>query len=228
HRFRLLQELSCDQAVLQGSDKQTRLHYAKALLNASSPKPTFTLNQLTFGEKNMLKERLTQLKVNKPSHFMGRLVAALSILLLGTVLTLANAKISPASDHIKPTMRVNPKYPAEAAEKGIEGTVRMSFDVDPQGSVSNINIIGSIPEGVFDHNAKLALSQWQYANPTGKTISAEVQLDFVLSAELVEKIEVMPLSAILDMTDTSNTLGAQFVSPYPDFLIQTQRVGGAC
>lgn len=228
HRFRLLQELSCDQVTLKGVSKPTRLHYAKALLTASTPKPIFTLNQLTFGEKNMLKERLTQLKVNKPSSTISRLVVALSILTLGTVLTLANAKVLPASDQIKPIMRVNPKYPVEAAEKGIEGIVRMSFDVDSQGSVSNINVIGSIPEGVFDRNAKLALSQWQYANPTGETISAEVQLDFVLSAEPVEKIEVTPISALFNITDSSDALGVQFVSPYSDFLLQSQRVSGTC
>jgi TonB family protein len=190
-RFRLLQELSCDQIALQGESKQTRLRYAKALLNSSSPLPIFTLNQLSFGEKAMLKERLVQLKSNNASSFVGRSAAVVSILLLGAMLTLANAKVSHTSSDLKPIMRVNPQYPIEAAEKGIEGAVIMSFDVDPQGSVSNVKVIGSVPEKVFDHNAKLALSQWEYDNPTGNTISAEVQIDFVLSSDSREKIKVV-------------------------------------
>ena len=189
-RFRILQELSCDQRVLEGRNKQTRLQYAKALLNASSQDPIFNLSQLTFGEKSMLKERLYQLKINKPSSFVSKSIVAMCMLLSGSILTLANADSQKHSEEIRPIERVNPKYPLAAAEKGIEGFVRMAFDIDKQGRVDNIHVLKSLPEGVFDDSATRALEQWIYTNPTGETITASVQLDFAMS-EPEEKISVV-------------------------------------
>jgi TonB family protein len=189
-RFRILQELSCDQRVLEGRNKQTRLQYAKALLNASSQDPIFNLSQLTFGEKSMLKERLYQLKINKPSSFVSKSIVAMCMLLSGSILTLANADSQKQSEEIRPIERVNPKYPLAAAEKGIEGFVRMAFDIDKQGRVDNIHVLKSLPEGVFDDSATRALEQWIYTNPTGETITASVQLDFAMS-EPEEKISVV-------------------------------------
>lgn len=62
----------------------------------------------------------------------------------------------------QPIKRVAPKYPRQAAVDGVEGEVQAEFTVRPDGSVADITVLGSQPEGVFDDQAIDALSQWQF------------------------------------------------------------------
>ena len=67
-----------------------------------------------------------------------------------------------AASILKPVVRVNPSYPAQAAEQGIEGWVVLEFGVTSQGTVENIRVIESHPSDVFDEEAKRALAKWRY------------------------------------------------------------------
>lgn len=85
----------------------------------------------------------------------------------------------------RPIVRVNPKYPTDAARKGIEGWVQLSFSIASDGTVTDIDVIDSQPARVFDREAKRALQKWKY-KPTFKNGKAERQtgmsvvLDFKL------------------------------------------------
>jgi len=83
----------------------------------------------------------------------------------------------------RPVVRVNPKYPIEAARNGIEGWVILAFDISAIGEVVNIKILDSEPKRVFDKAAKQALRKWKYRAKSvdGRPVSQEnftVQLDF--------------------------------------------------
>jgi TonB family protein len=60
---------------------------------------------------------------------------------------------------------INPYYPLEAAQKGIEGYVKLSFDVSEEGKPQNIKVIQSSPAGVFEQHALKAVANWQYQTP---------------------------------------------------------------
>ena len=72
----------------------------------------------------------------------------------------------------------------------------LKFDVDAQGNTTNIRIVASEPENVFDQVSIDALAQWQYSSePKMLSRNHMVQLDYLLSAEskprhLVERIQV--------------------------------------
>ena len=83
-----------------------------------------------------------------------------------------------------PLVRVEPQFPTEAAMKGIEsGWVRVVFDLNPDGSVTNVRIVDSSPRDVFDLAARRAILKWKYRPKmvNGKGVirrDLKVQLDF--------------------------------------------------
>lgn len=55
-----------------------------------------------------------------------------------------------------------PNYPQEANIKGIEGWVEFTFDIQADGSPSNIKVIGAKPRRVFDKEARRAIRRWKF------------------------------------------------------------------
>ncbi|RUO78771.1 energy transducer TonB [Idiomarina tyrosinivorans] len=84
-----------------------------------------------------------------------------------------------------PIVRIEPRYPQEAARGGIEGWVQLSFTIDEAGNVTDVEILDSQPRRVFDREARRALLRWKYKPKVidGKPVRQEgmtVQLDFNL------------------------------------------------
>lgn len=66
------------------------------------------------------------------------------------------------SSGVVPLVRVKPKYPMRAASRHIEGWVKIEFTVSPAGTVTNANVIGASPLGIFDEAALDAIKRWQF------------------------------------------------------------------
>lgn len=84
-----------------------------------------------------------------------------------------------------PIVRIEPKYPAQAARDGKEGWVRLSFTINEVGGVDDVDVIDADPKRVFDREAKRALSKWKYKpkiedGKPMKQFNMKVQLDFKL------------------------------------------------
>ncbi|MFT5758149.1 MAG: protein TonB [Alteromonadaceae bacterium] len=82
-----------------------------------------------------------------------------------------------------PIVRIEPKYPIQAARDGKEGWVKLSFTINKIGGVEDVNVIDADPKRVFDKEAKRALRKWKYKPKVvdGKPLRQEglsVQLDF--------------------------------------------------
>lgn len=61
-----------------------------------------------------------------------------------------------------PIVRVNPRYPTNAATRGIEGWVIVEFTVTSNGSVKDPVIIENEPSSIFDREARRAVTKWKY------------------------------------------------------------------
>jgi len=61
-----------------------------------------------------------------------------------------------------PYYKIKPKYPRAAAVAGIEGSVLFEVDINEQGEVENIRVIGGEQRNLFQSEAKRALAQWKY------------------------------------------------------------------
>lgn len=55
-----------------------------------------------------------------------------------------------------------PEYPAAAQRRGTSGQVVVSFSVNPDGSVSDVQIVSSQPSGIFDRNVRSAVGRWKF------------------------------------------------------------------
>ncbi len=209
-RFRRDQELSCDQTTLARKPFESRVNYSRALLITAQKTPKLAIAHLSFneyGDKAVMLERIKQIK---STRVLGKSVYALFAVIAVTLISSisyasyvgqqgiagAKTKQSQVVKNVYPTMRVEPIYPAQAAKDNIEGAVLLKFDVDAQGNTTNIRIVASEPENVFDQASIDALAQWQYSSEQ-KLLSHNhmVQLDYLLDAaskprHLVERIQV--------------------------------------
>ena len=76
----------------------------------------------------------------------------------------------------KPIIRIDPKYPREAARKKLNGYVKMLFDITAEGVPANIHVIESYPNNVFVKESVKALKKWRYTPTERKCLP--LRLDF--------------------------------------------------
>jgi len=89
----------------------------------------------------------------------------------------------------RPIVRVNPRYPIDALRDGIQGWVKLAFDISELGQVINVKVLDSEPKRVFDKAAKQALRKWKYRAKSidGKQVQQKnftVQLDFNMEQQI--------------------------------------------
>ena len=63
-----------------------------------------------------------------------------------------------------PQVRIQPDYPIQARQKGIEGWVDVKFTIRPDGSTTDVVVLNAEPKKIFDHSAVQAVKGWKY-NP---------------------------------------------------------------
>ncbi|MCP1728428.1 protein TonB [Natronospira proteinivora] len=63
---------------------------------------------------------------------------------------------------VMPLVRIEPQWPREALIQGVEGWVRVSFTITPEGRVVNARVVDSQPRRMFDRSALRAVEQWRF------------------------------------------------------------------
>lgn len=186
-QFRHAQEMACDAEVLANSNATTKLSYAKAFLEQSLLLNRYSLTSLHYGGKQNMKERLNNIK-NGKNQVLRAVPIALALLTAtaGFQAVSANNKDVKSIAGVHPIMRIEPKYPKYAVKNKLEGHVIMSFSIDTDGSVEDVEVLQSTQDGLFDSSATMALQQWTYSRPEKKLRNMMVRLDF----QLGEKTEV--------------------------------------
>lgn len=192
--YRQAQELSCDALVISNSSTAERIAYGRALLS-STQQPSIHGWPLThhYGDYYSMKQRILQLQQQQGFSKTLVLVAMAAVLSTGLLINQPVFAGVEKGAELAPTMRIEPRYPLQAAQQGISGYVQIKFDVDGEGNVQNAQVIKAMPEKTFEKEAVKAIMQWKY-NATGKVHKEQlVQLDFELDTPAdMERINVTP------------------------------------
>jgi protein TonB len=61
-----------------------------------------------------------------------------------------------------PQVRIDPDYPPQAKDRGIEGWVLFSYTVTKEGRVKDIVIVDSQPKGLWDRATLRAVANWRF------------------------------------------------------------------
>ncbi|MDR7120810.1 TonB family protein [Rheinheimera soli] len=195
--YRHDQELACDALVLANACKADKIAYGKALLSNSEPTPVSWQGITThYGDLKQMKQRLQQLQ-NQQGFSKTTLVAAVAAVLVAGLWLQQPAQAASATtakNEPAPVMRVEPKYPVQAAQQQIEGYVQAKFDISAEGKVSNVRIVRSVPQATFDKVSITALEQWQYAATGHEHKDMLVRLEFAMDLldANIERVGVIP------------------------------------
>ena len=97
-----------------------------------------------------------------------------------------NTQIGLTDGQAIPVVRMEPKYPIDAARAGIEGWVKLVFSIDILGQVQDIQVVDAQPSRTFDREAIRALGKWKYKPQIINGVpqvqnGIEVVLDFKLN-----------------------------------------------
>ncbi len=85
-----------------------------------------------------------------------------------------------ADREVVPLVRIDPEYPIQARQRGIEGWVAVRFTVTKTGSVGNAVVTAANPQGVFEQSVLQAVRKWRYNPKIENGVAVEQTVEQVL------------------------------------------------
>lgn len=73
-----------------------------------------------------------------------------------------NGNIGEISTNVIPLVRIPPRYPMRAANRRIEGWVKVEFTITKKGTVTDPVVIASQPSKIFNRAALKAIRRWKF------------------------------------------------------------------
>lgn len=118
---------------------------------------------------------------HKRQHYFTFLTSLLVLLNLSTFGSVATAQETAEISELSVIKRAPPIYPKYAVKRGLEGAVLINFSIDTEGNASDIEVVASDQEGLFDASAILGVQKWVYKRPAQKVRNQYVSIEFSMS-----------------------------------------------
>ena len=82
----------------------------------------------------------------------------------GSALSGVNVKAGRAkiSTNVIPLVRIPPRYPMRAANRRIQGWVKLEFTITKEGTVTDAIVVASKPSSIFNSAALKAIKRWKF------------------------------------------------------------------
>ncbi len=115
------------------------------------PPPKMQMQQVHVAQNNVPQMDIPNLDIPLQSNrFKG---SALSGIQVGT---------GGISTNVIPLVRIPPRYPMRAANRRIEGWVKVEFTISKDGTVSDAVVVDAQPKKVFNRAALQAIKRWKF------------------------------------------------------------------
>ena len=80
----------------------------------------------------------------------------------GSLMTGVQMGAGKISTNVIPLVRIPPRYPMRAANRHIEGWVKIEFTITEQGTVKDAVVIEAQPSKIFNRSALQAIKRWKF------------------------------------------------------------------
>ena len=80
----------------------------------------------------------------------------------GSVLTGLQVGTGKSSTNVIPLVRIPPTYPMRAANRRIQGWVKVEFTITKEGTVKDAAVVASKPSSIFNNAALKAIKRWKF------------------------------------------------------------------
>ena len=115
------------------------------------PPPRMQMQQVHVTQNNLPQMDMPMLDIPlQTSQFSGSLIGDMQ---------LGAGKIS---TNVIPLVRIPPRYPRRAANRGIEGWVKIEFTITGQGTVKDAVVVKAQPGNTFNRAALQAIKRWKF------------------------------------------------------------------
>lgn len=102
----------------------------------------------------------------------------------GSVLTGIQVGAGKISTNVIPLVKIPPIYPMRAANRRIEGWVKVEFTITKEGTVKDAVVVDSKPGSIFNRSALKAIKRWKFKPHTIAGEAYERRASQILSYEL--------------------------------------------
>lgn len=167
--FLLMAHLVSQPAKLGESSESTVIDFSRS--SSASQLQTKTRQMPKAPPKPKEAPKMPKMAVTKASNDAPAPKMAMNVPMMATSLSLGDGPYLGGSTGggqtsgdraVMPLVRIEPQYPRKAAMRGIEGYVRVKFDVNTAGGVENLEILEARPPRIFDQATKRAVLKWKY------------------------------------------------------------------
>lgn len=132
---------------------------------------------------NDVQEKPTSIsRVSSTTHYQSANNSSQQINTTSTELVEKTKTKTKTSDFKALNRRLN--YPNRARSLGVEGRIRVQFDITSSGTISNIQVLSETPAGVFTDSVLKDMARWRYQT-TGEVKNQIVSIVFKLDGRVV-------------------------------------------
>ena len=115
------------------------------------PPPKMQMRQVHTSQSNVPKMDIPNLDIPlQTEQFSGSVIAGVQM---------GAAEIS---TNVIPLVRIPPRYPMRAANRRIEGWVKIEFTITEQGTVKDAVVVEAQPSNIFNKAALNAIRRWKF------------------------------------------------------------------